>query len=48
MAYKHSKGWYVAQLRERGIKNHPVELKKLQHYRTHVLRNLYFRLTKAE
>ncbi|MFS0781558.1 DUF2639 domain-containing protein [Bacillus sp. 1P06AnD] len=48
MAYKHSKGWYVDQLRERGITKHPVELKKLQLYRTYVVRNLYFETIREE
>lgn len=42
MAYKHSKGWYVSQLREKGITKHPIELKKLKLYKTFVIRSLYF------
>jgi hypothetical protein len=42
MAYKYSKGWYLKQLKEMGITKHPVELKKLELYRTFVIRKLYF------
>ncbi|WP_019241821.1 MULTISPECIES: DUF2639 domain-containing protein [Bacillus] len=42
MAYKHSKGWYVSQLRELGITKHPIELKKLKLYKTYIVRHLYF------
>jgi hypothetical protein len=42
MAYKHSKGWYISQLKEVGITKHPVELKKLKLYKTYIVRNLYF------
>lgn len=41
MAYTHSKGWYVSQLRDRGISRHPIELKKLKLYKTYIVRNLY-------
>ena len=42
MAYQGSKGWYVQQLKQIGITKHPVELKKLELYKTFVVRNLYF------
>ena len=41
MAYKGSKGWYIQKLKEAGIKKHPIELKKLELYKTFVVRNLY-------
>ncbi|WP_170007128.1 YflJ family protein [Bacillus fonticola] len=41
MAYFGSKGWFVQQLKENGIRYHPVERKKLETYKTHILRNLY-------
>lgn len=42
MAFKGSKGWYVQQLKQMGITKHPVELKKLELFKTFILRNLYF------
>ncbi len=42
MAYQYSKGWYLQQLKEVGITKHPVERKKLELYRTFVIRKLYF------
>ncbi|MDR4889370.1 DUF2639 domain-containing protein [Bacillus sp. HNG] len=44
MAYPGSKGWYVKQLKEKGIHQHPVERKKLETYKTYILRQLYFEL----
>lgn len=44
MAYPGSKGWYVKQLKERGVHQHPVERKKLETYKTAALRKLYFDL----
>lgn len=41
MAHLYSKGWFIQQLKAKGISKHPVERKKLEHYRTPVLRNLY-------
>lgn len=41
MAYPGSKGWYISKLKEKGITKHPVELKKLELYKTFVVRNLY-------
>ncbi|MGM9926861.1 MAG: DUF2639 domain-containing protein [Bacillus sp. (in: firmicutes)] len=43
MAYNHSKGWYVSQLKNIGITKHPIELKKLELYKTFVLRQMYYR-----
>jgi hypothetical protein len=42
MAYQGSKGWYVQKLKEAGITKHPVELRKIELFKTFVLRNLYF------
>ncbi|WP_010676372.1 DUF2639 domain-containing protein [Bacillus timonensis] len=44
MAYPGSKGWYIKQLKEKGILQHPVERKKLETYKTYILRKLYFEL----
>lgn len=41
MAYRGSKGWYISELKKIGMKRHPVERKKLELYKTHILRNLY-------
>ncbi|MGM9922935.1 MAG: DUF2639 domain-containing protein [Bacillus sp. (in: firmicutes)] len=43
MAYKHSKGWYLAQLKQIGITKHPVEQKKLELYKTFIVRKLYYK-----
>ncbi|MCL6572826.1 MAG: YflJ family protein [Bacillus sp. (in: Bacteria)] len=43
MAYQGSKGWYVQQLKRVGITKHPVEHKKLELYKTFVVRNLYLK-----
>lgn len=48
MAYKYSKGWYVMQLKNRGIRYHPVGRKKLELYKTWVVRNLYNELNSKE
>ncbi|MGN1402011.1 MAG: DUF2639 domain-containing protein [Bacillus sp. (in: firmicutes)] len=48
MAYKHSKGWYISQLREKGITKHPTELKKLKLYKTFEVRKLYFSVIEGE
>lgn len=44
MAYKGSKGWYIQKLKEAGIRKHPVEFKKLELYKTYIVRKLYFEL----
>ncbi|MFS0646140.1 DUF2639 domain-containing protein [Siminovitchia sp. 179-K 8D1 HS] len=41
MAYRFSKGWFIARLKEKGIRYHPEKRKKLELYKTHELRNLY-------
>lgn len=48
MAYKGSKGWYIQKLKEAGIKRHPIELRKLELYKTYVVRNLYYELFEKE
>ncbi|MET3695976.1 uncharacterized protein DUF2639 [Bacillus oleivorans] len=45
MAYIGTKGWYIQQLKEKGIYYHPTEKKKLELYKTFVVRNLYLQLT---
>lgn len=37
----YSKGWYIARLKEKGIHTHPLFKKKLESYKTYVVRNLY-------
>ncbi|MEQ2529706.1 DUF2639 domain-containing protein [Robertmurraya yapensis] len=44
MAYQGSKGWYVQKLKELGVYYHPVERKKLETYKSYVLRNLYLEI----
>lgn len=41
MAYKYSKGWFLKELKEAGITKHPIERKKLELYKTYIIRNLY-------
>lgn len=41
VAYQGSKGWYIQKLREKGITKHPVELRKLELYKTFVVKKLY-------
>lgn len=41
MSYIGSKGWYVAKLKELGVTKHPIERRKLELYKTYVLRQLY-------
>lgn len=41
MAYPGSKGWYIQKLKEVGISKHPVDRKKLELYKTSIVRNLY-------
>lgn len=45
MAYQGSKGWYVQELKKLGISKHPVEHKKIELYKTYVIRNLYVQYT---
>lgn len=44
MAYRFSKGWYIARLKEKGMRYHPEKRKKLELYKTSELRNLYNKL----
>ncbi|RST73136.1 DUF2639 domain-containing protein [Siminovitchia acidinfaciens] len=41
MVYIYSKGWYIARLKEKGIRFHPETKKKLELYKIYVVRNLY-------
>ncbi|MBA2875355.1 DUF2639 domain-containing protein [Thermaerobacillus caldiproteolyticus] len=41
MAHFGSKGWLVKQLKDVGIRRHPVELKKLETYKSSILYGLY-------
>lgn len=41
MAYPGSKGWYVGELKKLGISKHPIERRKLELYKTYIVRNLY-------
>ncbi|PLS17078.1 DUF2639 domain-containing protein [Bacillus sp. M6-12] len=41
MAYQYSKGWFIQQLKAVGITKHPIERRKLESYKTYILRNLY-------
>ncbi|HYK71510.1 MAG TPA: YflJ family protein [Pseudoneobacillus sp.] len=45
MAYQGSKGWYVQELKKLGISKHPVEHRKIELYKTYVIRNLYVQYT---
>ncbi|MBS4176663.1 DUF2639 domain-containing protein [Lederbergia citrea] len=45
MAYRYSKGWYIAQLKEMGIRYHPEKKKKLESYKTYILRNLHDKMS---
>ncbi|MBP2239450.1 hypothetical protein J2Z40_000003 [Cytobacillus eiseniae] len=48
MAYKGSKGWYIQKLKEAGIRKHPVDLRKLELYKTYIVRNLYLEMEKKQ
>ncbi|MFJ7753898.1 DUF2639 domain-containing protein [Peribacillus muralis] len=48
MAYEFSKGWFIQQLKAGGISYHPIEKKKLELYKTHILRRLYEDLKKDQ
>ncbi|MBO8177352.1 YflJ family protein [Aeribacillus pallidus] len=41
MAFKYSKGWFVQQLKEAGVRNHPQDFRKIELYKTPILRQLY-------
>lgn len=47
MAYIGSKGWYVQQLKNMGVTRHPTEKKKLELFKTHVIRSLYLEVKKS-
>ncbi|MDQ0226081.1 YflJ family protein [Metabacillus niabensis] len=42
MAYPGSKGWFVQQLKSKGINRHPIDRRKIELYKTSVLRGLYY------
>jgi hypothetical protein len=44
MSYPGSKGWYIQQLKQNGINKHPIYAKKLETYKTWVVRKLYLEL----
>ncbi|MRX70704.1 DUF2639 domain-containing protein [Bacillus lacus] len=46
MAYYGTKGWYIQELKKQGISKHPVERRKLELYKTYILRNLLHQNTK--
>jgi hypothetical protein len=46
VAFTYSKGWFIKELKEMGISKHPIERKKLELYRIHILRNLYHEMKK--
>jgi len=46
MAYEGSKGWYIKELKKIGITKHPIEKRKLELYKTFVVRSLFFELTR--
>ncbi|MBU8878897.1 YflJ family protein [Bacillus sp. FJAT-29790] len=48
MAYQGSKGWYIQKLKEAGMTKHPVEFRKLELYKTFVVRNLYLELVSKD
>lgn len=48
MAHVGTKGYYIAKLKEKGITKHPVDQRKLESYKTHVVANLYFELVEGK
>jgi hypothetical protein len=48
VAFKYSKGWFIKQLKEQGITKHPVDRKKLELYKTYIIRNLYSQLIEKD
>lgn len=42
MAHVGSKGWYVAELKKMGVTKHPIDNRKLESHKGHVLQNLFF------
>lgn len=45
MAFRGSKGWFIQELKKMGISKHPIERKKLELYKTYLIRNLYWEIT---
>ncbi|MFD2445684.1 DUF2639 domain-containing protein [Bacillus sp. CGMCC 1.16607] len=41
MAYFGSKGWYVKELKKLGVSKHPVEHRKIELYKTYIIRKIY-------
>ncbi|MED4402615.1 YflJ family protein [Metabacillus fastidiosus] len=41
MAYFGTKGWYIKELKALGMTKHPIERRKLELYKTYVVRNFY-------
>lgn len=48
MAFKGSKGWYVQELKKLGINKHPIDQRKIELYKTYLVRNLYLEKVKLE
>lgn len=46
MAYEGTKDWYIQELKKIGVTKHPVEKRKLELYKTFVVRNLYLEMKK--
>ena len=44
----YSKGWFLQQLKARGITKHPIEQRKLEAYKTYIIRNLYQEVIEME
>lgn len=47
MAYEGTKGWYIQELKKIGVTKHPVEKRKLELYKTFVVRNLHLEMKKC-
>ncbi|WML47877.1 YflJ family protein [Neobacillus sp. PS3-34] len=48
MAFKGSKGWYVQELKKLGINKHPIDQRKIELYKTYLVRNLYLEKVKLQ
>jgi hypothetical protein len=46
VAYQGSKGWYIQRLKELGINKHPVDRRKIELYKTYIVRKLYIEALK--
>lgn len=44
--YIGTKGWYVDQLKKMGVTKHPIEKRKLEAYKTYVIRAIYIEVKK--